>query len=94
MEGDKMHDLEELLADAPIISAIRSDDDLERVINCDIKIVFVLYGSLVEIQDICSKLKAAKKLIFIHVDMIDGLKADAKGVEFIKKLENCLHKIR
>jgi glycerol uptake operon antiterminator len=88
MEGDKMHDLEELLADAPIISAIRSDDDLERVINCDIKIVFVLYGSLVEIQDICSKLKAVKKLIFIHVDMIDGLKADAKGVEFIKKLVN------
>ena len=52
----------------------------------DIKIVFVLYGSLVEIQDICNKLKAAGKLVFVHVDMLDGLKPDAKGIEFIKKL--------
>ncbi|OGO79489.1 MAG: antiterminator [Clostridiales bacterium GWB2_37_7] len=83
-----MFELEELLAEVPIISAIRNDMDLKKVINCDIKIVFVLYGSLMEIQDICSKLKNAKKLIFIHVDMIDGLKHDAKGIEFIKKLVN------
>ncbi|MDF2839904.1 MAG: glycerol uptake operon antiterminator regulatory protein [Clostridia bacterium] len=83
-----MHDLEELLAEVPIISAIRSDMDLERAINCDNRIVFVLYGSLVDIQDICNKLKDAKKLVFIHVDMIDGLKADAKGIEFIKRHVN------
>lgn len=83
-----MRNLEELLAEVPIISAIRNHKDLERVINCDIKIVFVLYGSLVDIQDICGKLKAANKLVFIHVDMIDGLKSDANGVEYIKKLVN------
>lgn len=81
-----MYDLEDLLAEVPVISAIRSDKDLEKVLHCDIKIVFVLYGSLVELQSICRKLKAANKLVFIHVDMIDGLKPDAKGIEFIKLL--------
>ena len=88
MEGDRMRSLENLLAEVPVIAAIRNNSDLERVIKCDIRIVFVLYGSLVEIGDICNKLKTANKLIFIHVDMIDGLKADAKGIEFIKKHVN------
>jgi glycerol uptake operon antiterminator len=81
-----MNGLEGLLDEVPIIAAIRNDNDLERVIHCDIKIVFVLYGSIVEIEDICRKLKAVHKLVFIHVDMIDGLKPDVKGLEFIKKV--------
>lgn len=80
--------LQELLDEVPIIAAIRSDKDLERVMNCDLKIVFVLYGSILEIEDICRKLKAVHKLVFVHVDMIDGLKSDAKGIEFIKKIAN------
>jgi glycerol uptake operon antiterminator len=88
MEGDCMQNLEHLLADVPVISAIRNNEDLQRVLKCDIKIVFVLYGSLLDIHDICSKLQEAHKLVFIHVDMIDGLKPDAKGIEFIKKLVN------
>jgi glycerol uptake operon antiterminator len=81
-----MNDFIELLDEVPIIAAIRNDADLQRVINCDIKIVFVLYGSIVEIGDICRRLKSVHKLVFIHVDMIEGLKPDAKGIEFIKKV--------
>ena len=83
-----MYDLEELLAEVPIIAAIRSDSDLEKVIRCDIKIVFVLHGNIVTLAETCEKLKAAGKLIFVHVDMIDGLKPDSKGMEFIKKIVN------
>lgn len=81
-----MKGLAELLDEVPIIAAIRNDADLEKVLNCDIKIVFVLYGSILEIEHICRKLKSVHKLVFVHVDMIDGLKADAKGIEFIKKV--------
>lgn len=80
-----MYDLEELLGEVPIIAGIRNDKDLERVLVSDIKIVFVLYGSIISITEICEQLRAAGKIIFVHVDMIDGLKTDAKGIEFIKK---------
>lgn len=83
-----MFGLQELLDEVPIIAAIRNDADLERVLACDLKIVFVLYGSIVDIEEICRKLKAVHKLVFVHVDMIDGLKSDAKGIEFIKKFAN------
>lgn len=80
-----MRSLENLLAEVPVIAAIRNNSDLEKVIRCDNRVVFVLYGSLLEIGNICNRLKAANKLVFVHVDMIDGLKSDAKGIEFIKK---------
>jgi glycerol uptake operon antiterminator len=79
--------LEELLTENPVIAAIRCDKDLRIVLKNDIKIVFVLYGSIVDIREICDKLKEEGKIVFIHIDMIEGLKGDSKGVEYIKKME-------
>ena len=54
------------------------------------QIVFILYGSITNIKkEICSALIKAGKVVFIHVDMIDGLKTvDRKGIEFIKEHAN------
>lgn len=80
-----MYNLEELLTENPIIAAIRNNDGLEEAIKSNVKIVFVLYGNIIDVADICHKLKAADKTVFVHIDMIDGLKGDSKGIEFIKK---------
>ena len=53
---------------------------LKNVLNNKVKIVFILYGSLVDIKDICERLKNKNKIVFIHVDMIEGLKSDHKGI--------------
>ncbi|MHC1684354.1 MAG: glycerol-3-phosphate responsive antiterminator [Clostridiaceae bacterium] len=79
--------LEELLIENPVIAAIRCDADLERVINSNILIVFVLYGSIMDIKQICEKLKNASKKVFVHVDLIEGLKADSSGLAFIKQCD-------
>lgn len=83
-----MNNLEKLLVENPIIAAIRNDDDLEYVLKSNVKIVFVLYGTLLSISHICEKLKKAGKVVFIHLDLIDGLKEDISGIEFIKKIVN------
>ena len=83
-----MNNLEKLLVENPIIAAIRNDDDLECALKSNVKIVFVLYGTLLNISDICGKLKKAGKVVFIHLDLIDGLKEDISGIEFIKKVVN------
>lgn len=76
--------LEELLVNNPVVAAIKSDGQLEKALNSSVHIVFVLYGNILNIKDICERLKSKGKLVFVHVDMIDGLKGDAKGIEFIK----------
>lgn len=80
-----MFDLKETLLQNPIIAAIRSDESLKNVLNSNVKIVFVLYGDIMKIKSICSTLKANGKIVFLHVDLIDGIKCDDAGICFLKK---------
>lgn len=79
---------EQLLIENPVVGAIRSDNDLQKIITSKVQIVFILYGSITNVKEICSTLKKAGKIVFVHVDMIDGLKSDQKGIEFIKEHVN------
>lgn len=83
-----MMNFEQTLIENPIIAAVRSDYDLQKSINSKAQIIFVLYGNIMTIKDICNKIKDAKKIVFIHLDMIDGIKCDHAGIEFIKKEAN------
>jgi glycerol uptake operon antiterminator len=79
---------EQLLIENPVVGAIRNDNDLRKIIISKVQIVFILYGSITNIKEICNALIKAGKVVFIHVDMIDGLKSDKKGIEFIKEHAN------
>ncbi|GAA0176762.1 glycerol-3-phosphate responsive antiterminator [Clostridium sediminicola] len=80
-----MENLKEIMMDNPIIAAVRNDDDLKKAINSSSKIVFVLYGNIMSISSICKILSDNDKMVFVHLDLIDGLKADLSGIQFIKK---------
>ncbi|MBU5591135.1 glycerol-3-phosphate responsive antiterminator [Clostridium sp. MSJ-4] len=78
-------EIEELLIENPVVAAIRNDNDLEAVLESKVLIVFVLYGNIMNLADICNKLKDKGKIVFVHLDLIEGLKGDHIGIEFIKK---------
>ncbi len=80
-----MESFKELLLDNPVIASIKNDENLEAVLKTDVKIVFVLYGNLMNIREIAKKLKEHNKLFFIHVDMVDGLKSDDSGIMFLER---------
>jgi glycerol uptake operon antiterminator len=80
--------IEDLLADNPIIAAIRDEEDLKSAIISRAGIVFILYGDIMNIDTIAKRLMEEGKKVFIHLDMIGGLKADQAGVKFIKKFVN------
>ncbi len=78
----------EILISNPIICAIKNDKDLIEVLENDIKIVFVLFGNLTSIVDISKKLHEKDKIFFVHLDMIEGLKADEQGISYLKEKAN------
>lgn len=80
-----MEKIKELLIENPVIAAIRNEEDLEKVIPSNVRIVFVLYGSIINLKKICERLKDAGKVVFVHVDLIEGLKGDYTGMLFIKQ---------
>ena len=64
---------------------MRNDEDLKLAALSRAVIVFVLYGDIMSITQICSRLRDNNKLAFVHVDLIDGLKGDLAGIRYIKQ---------
>lgn len=78
-------EFKEALEDSPIIAAIKDDEGLEKCINSDSRVIFILYGDIVSIADIVDKVKASGKLAMVHIDLITGLSSKEIAVDFLKK---------
>lgn len=81
--ANTVQDLVDILIENPIIAAVRDKDALERVLKSNAKVAFLLFGNIGELEEQCARLRAAGKIVFLHVDLIDGLRPDAVGVRYI-----------
>lgn len=77
--------LPEIVEECPVIAAIKDDEGLEKCIETDIDIVFVLYGDICDIPDIVERLKEAGKTVLVHLDLIGGLNTKEIAADFIRK---------
>jgi len=66
-----------------VIPAIKSMDELGRVLSSREKPVFVLFGDILTIPDIVAKLKSAGKIVMVHLDLMDGLNSREVAVDFL-----------
>ena len=79
-------DLQEILRDSPIIAAVKDREGMRAALDCDSRIFFVLFGTICDIGEIVSEIKAAGKLVFVHLDLVEGLAGKDITVDFIKKV--------
>lgn len=77
--------LRESLESAPIVAAIKDEKGLQRCIESDSQIVFVLFGSILTVGSIVKRLKEAGKTVFLHVDLLDGLAPREVTIDFLLK---------
>jgi glycerol-3-phosphate responsive antiterminator len=77
--------LQDAIEDNPIIVAIKDDDCLQKCKTSDSRIVFILYGDILNIADIVEQVKAAGKMAFVHIDLIQGLHSNEIAVDYIKQ---------
>lgn len=75
--------LAELLADAPVIAAVKNDTGLERALSSDCAAIFFLYGTILNISELTARAKSSGKLVFVHIDLIEGLAGKDISVNFI-----------
>ena len=85
-----MHrDFIEKLEANPVIAAVKDDQGLEKAIQTECEIIFILYGDICTISQIVDKVKSAGKLAMVHLDLITGLNNTKEiSVEFIKNNTN------
>lgn len=70
----------------PIIAAIRYKEDIVHIEDKDVNVIFLLHSDILSIGKMVKELKELDKVVFIHLDFIEGLGKDQKALEFICKV--------
>ena len=66
-----------------MIAAVKNIENLDAALESNCKIVFLLSGSIFNLKQIVEKVKDKNKMIFIHVDLLDGFSKDATALKYI-----------
>ncbi len=73
------------MIDNPIIAGIKDINNLDDAVNSDCKIIFLLCGSIFNLKEAVEKAKAKDKLVFIHIDLLEGFSKDAVALKYISE---------
>lgn len=73
------------LSSAPCCAALTSESRLDDALESRVGIVFVLRADGLELKPLVRRVHAAGKLAAVHLDLIDGVRADRAGVAWLGK---------
>lgn len=77
-------DLLEIIADSPVIAAVKDEEGLDKSLRTDCRIIFILYGNICTLTTIVEKIKSRDKLAIVHADLVQGLSAKIEAIDYIK----------
>lgn len=79
------HDLYKKLELAPVIAAVKNDEELTEALLTDLEVVFVLQSHLMELTELSERIKKSGKIAILHADLVKGLSSDETAIDYIKK---------
>lgn len=69
-----------------VIAAVRTQEELVRAANSEVRIVFDLNPDILTLEKNIRILHGAGKKFFIHLDLADGIGKDRSGILYAKNL--------
>lgn len=69
----------------PVIPSVWDQKGLEQVTRIPVAAVFLQYGGLFTLAEMCKTIRSShpEASVFFHVDLAEGIAADATGIRFI-----------
>ena len=67
----------------PVVAAVRDVDLMEKAVNSDVEVLFLMTGGISNIQYCVETAKKKNKLIFLHVDLLKGIARDKEGIRYL-----------
>ncbi|MBN2898967.1 MAG: glycerol-3-phosphate responsive antiterminator [Clostridia bacterium] len=71
------------LHENPIIAAINNMAAMDEALQSSVNIIFLLTGDIFTLKETVERIKTSGKMVFIHVDLMEGFSKDATGVKYI-----------
>lgn len=81
MENDSIQTKKHRMLDCPVIAAVKDETGLAAALKSECEVIFLLFGSVVNIPDLVERVRAAGKLAIVHIDLLDGLSQREVAVE-------------
>lgn len=73
----------EKLALNPIIAAINDLNQLNEAIDSSAEVIFLLTGTIFELQSVVARIKDSEKMVFVHFDLMEGFSKDVMGLDYL-----------
>lgn len=74
-----------LLAEGPVIAAVKDADSLAAALESEVPVVFLLSGDVLTVGNMAAQIHRAGKRVFVHLDLVDGLAAREVAADFIAR---------
>lgn len=73
----------DLLERNPIIPAIKGDKGLDDALASESEVVFILTSNLFNIKKTVDRLKEKGKVVFLHIDLVEGLSHSVYALDYV-----------
>ncbi|MCA1222676.1 glycerol-3-phosphate responsive antiterminator [Streptomyces sp. 8L] len=74
-----------VLEDHPVVASVKDQQGLEAVLRSPCQVVFLLYGSVLDLPALVARLKDHGKTVLVNVDLIDGFSGKEIVVRYVKE---------
>ena len=65
-----MINFKRILEDNPIVAAVKDMDQLNKALEADVDVIFVLFGNILDIIEISHKIAEKYKIGILHIDLV------------------------
>jgi glycerol uptake operon antiterminator len=69
----------------PVIAAVRTKEDYCSALTSKVKVMFMVGGDVFKVKEEMKAHKAKDGLLFLHMDLIEGIGKDLGGINFAKE---------
>jgi len=80
-----MNEFRDILEENPIVAAVKDEKDLQVALKSDLRVIFVLFGNILNMKSISDMISSNEKIGIIHVDLVEGLSSNEYAVKFLKE---------
>ena len=85
MIDDKKRKFRIILEDCPVIAAVKDETGLKECLYSESQIIFLLFGDICSVGRYVEIARSAGKMVFVHMDLINGLGNKEVAVDFIRE---------
>ena len=82
----KLNKLHQQLLDSPVIAAVKDDVGLRGALASECQVIFLLYGSIVNIEELVQQIHRAGKTCLVHIDLMDGFSNREAAVDGLVRI--------